>query len=149
MVKINNDQIEQIRRVAENYYSQGDYYCSEAVVKAVVEGFGCEIPHEIVAMASGFPVGIGGAGCTCGAISGGVMAIGYFFGRSEAKSDRVLKSMSLSKELYDGFISKNRNSCCKILTRNMQKGSEEHLCQCVQLTGEVTEAVAKIINKNL
>lgn len=80
MVKINNDQIEQIRRVAENYYSQGDYYCSEAVVKAVVEGFGGEIPHEIVAMASGFPVGIGGAECTCGAISGGVMLLDIFLG---------------------------------------------------------------------
>jgi C_GCAxxG_C_C family probable redox protein len=42
-------------------------------------------------MASGFPVGIGGSGCTCGAIAGGVMAIGMFFGRTSPKDQKVNK----------------------------------------------------------
>ena len=36
-------------------------------------------------MASGFPVGIGGSGCTCGAIAGGIMALGMVFGRKRSK----------------------------------------------------------------
>ena len=42
-------------------------------------------------MASGFPVGMGGSGCTCGAVVGGIMAIGMFFGRVQAKDSKVQK----------------------------------------------------------
>ena len=134
---------------AEQLYQNGLFYCSEAVLKAVIEGFGIKVPHHIIAMASGFPVGIGGAECTCGAISGGVMAIGYFFGRSEGGSSEVEKSMHLSKELYDRFIHRNRCSCCKALTKNMTKGSDEHMLQCVRFTGDVARDCVEIIERNL
>lgn len=140
---------ETVRENAEQLYKNGSFYCSEAVVKAVLGGFGEEVSHHILAMSSGFSVGIGGAECTCGAISGGVMTIGYFFGRSEAGSPQVAKSMQLSKELYDRFISRNRCSCCKILTKNMIKGSEEHMNQCVRFTGEVARDCVEIIEKAL
>lgn len=140
---------ELVRENAEQLYKNGEFYCSEAVVKAVLEGFGEEVSHHIIAMSSGFPVGIGGAECTCGAISGGVMTIGYFFGRSKGASPEVAKSMQLSKELYDRFIKRNKCSCCKILTKNMTKGSKEHLKQCVRFTGEVAQDCVDIIEKDL
>ncbi|MCE5190569.1 MAG: C-GCAxxG-C-C family protein [Actinomycetia bacterium] len=34
------------------------------------------MPPEAIKLASGFPVGIGTGGCTCGALSGGVMVLG-------------------------------------------------------------------------
>ena len=139
---------EQVGINAEELYKNGLFYCSEAVLKAVIEGFEIKAPHHVIAMASGFPVGIGGAECTCGAISGGVMAIGYFFGRSEGGSPEVKKSMQLSKELYDRFISRNKCSCCKALTKNMTKGSQEHMLQCVRFTGEVARDCIDIIEKN-
>lgn len=134
---------------AEQLYQDGLFYCSEAVVKAVLEGFGEDISHHVIAMSSGFPVGIGGAECTCGAISGGVMAIGYFFGRSQGGSPEVVKSMQLSKELYARFIRQNICSCCKILTKNMEKGSVEHMSQCVRFTGEVARDCVDLIESNL
>ena len=137
-----------IRENAEQLYRDGSFYCSEAVVKAVLEGFGEEVSHHIIAMSSGFPVGIGGAECTCGAISGGVMTIGYFFGRSESSAPEVAKSMELSKQLYDRFISRNRCSCCRILTKNMVKGSKEHMEQCIRFTGEVAQDCVEIIEEN-
>lgn len=137
-----------VRENAEQLYRDGSFYCSEAVVKAVLEGFGEKVSHHIIAMSSGFPVGIGGAECTCGAISGGVMTIGYFFGRSESGAPEIAKSMELSKQLYDRFISRNRCSCCKILTKNMVKGSEEHMEQCIRFTGEVAQDCVEIIEKN-
>ncbi len=33
--------------------------------------FGLGYPGQIVKIASGFPIGIGGAGCSCGAVIGG------------------------------------------------------------------------------
>ena len=62
-----------IRETAENYYRSGDFYCSEAIVKAIKDAFALPLPDSAIAMASGFPVGMGGAGCTCGAVAGGVM----------------------------------------------------------------------------
>jgi C_GCAxxG_C_C family probable redox protein len=92
-----------IRARAEPYYRSGDFFCSEAIVKAVVEGFHLPVPDLVIAMASGFPVGIGGSGCTCGALTGGVMALGLFFGRTEPKDRKVKKCMELSKLLHDRF----------------------------------------------
>ena len=63
---------QKIRNIAESYYRDGDFYCSEAVVKTIKDEFQLPISDEIIAAASGFPVGMGGSGCTCGAISGGI-----------------------------------------------------------------------------
>lgn len=141
--------IKEIRECAESYYANADFFCSEAVLKAVVEGFDRELSHEVLAMSSGFPVGIGGAGCTCGALNGGVMALGYFFGRSMAKGGEVRKAMKLSRQLHDKFTELNRCTCCRMLTKGMEKGSAEHKKQCVRFTGEVAEEVSQIIKDNL
>ncbi|MGL5920663.1 MAG: C-GCAxxG-C-C family (seleno)protein [Bacteroidales bacterium] len=140
--------ITEVRETAQSYYANGDFYCSEAVVKSVLEGLGISYAPEIVAAASGFPVGIGGAECLCGAISGGIMAIGYVYGRTEAKSEKVNKAMALSKELHGLFVKRNRCTCCRVLTKGMTKGSSEHMKQCVRFTGEVAEDTFRLIVEN-
>ena len=67
-----------LRREAEASYRNGDYYCSEAIVSAIRNHIDPSMPIEAIAMASGFPVGIGGAQCVCGAVSGGIQCIGFF-----------------------------------------------------------------------
>ncbi len=140
---------EKVRVEAEELYRNGSFYCSEAVVKSVIEGLGETPSRETIAMASGFPVGIGGAGCTCGAISGGVMAIGYFLGRSEAGAPEVNRCMAVSNELYKRFVARNKCTCCKILTRNMELGSKEHMEQCIRFTGEVAADCFELLKSNL
>lgn len=140
---------DKIRAHAEQMYRDGEFYCSEAVVKAVLEGFGEQVSHSTLAMSSGFPVGIGGAECLCGALGGGVMAIGYFFGRSEAKGGEVAQAMRLSNQLHKQFIARNRTTCCRALTKGLAKGSPDHLLQCVRITGDVAQDVAQIVAENL
>lgn len=135
----------QIRKQAEAYYRDGDFYCSEAIVKAIKEGFSLSFPDTVIAMASGFPVGMGGAGCTCGAVAGGVMALGLFFGRTAAKDPCVTKAMGLAKELHDHFLKQHKCLCCRVLTKDMLLGSSAHMEQCIAFTGEVAEVVAKMI----
>ncbi|CZR96890.1 Putative redox-active protein (C_GCAxxG_C_C) [Clostridioides difficile] len=141
--------LEKVRVTAEQYYRNGDFYCSEAVVKVIKDEFELDITDEIISMASGFPVGIGGSGCTCGAITGGIMALGLFFGRSEAKDEKVNKAMELSKELHDFFKGKNNSLCCRILTKGMTLGTKEHMDQCILFTGQVAEETARIIYREL
>jgi len=74
-IKIN---IEKIKSDAEKHYADGDYYCSEAIVFSFKTNVDSGIPLEAITMASGFPVGIGGSKCLCGAVAGGMMCLGYF-----------------------------------------------------------------------
>ena len=139
----------EIRKVAENYYRQGDFYCSEAIVKTIKEAFRLPVPDTIIAMASGFPVGMGRAGCTCGAIVGGIMALGLFFGRTEPRDSKVAKAMELSRELHDGFRARHKNLCCRLLTKDMRLGSSVQMRQCIAFTGEVAEETSKLILREM
>lgn len=138
-----------IRNTAENYYRNGDFYCSEAIVKTIKDEFDLPVSDEILKVASGFPVGMGGSGCSCGAVVGGIMVIGMFFGRTQPKDDKVNKAMALSKELHDIFRDRHKYLCCRGLTQGMTLGSPEHMEQCISFTGEVAEETAKILVREL
>ena len=140
--------LERRRKIAEDYYRNGDFYCSEAVVKTIIDEFQIDVSEDVIKMASGFPVGMGGMGCTCGALTGGVMAIGLVYGRSQGKDPKVNKAMELSAKLYQIFCERHKVSCCKVLTRGMEKGSPEHMEQCIAFTGEMAYEAAKIIAEN-
>lgn len=140
--------LERIRKIAEDYYRNGDFYCSEAVVKTIIDEFQIDVSEDVIKMASGFPVGMGGMGCTCGALTGGVMAIGLVYGRSQGKDPKVNRAMELSAKLYQIFCERHKVSCCKVLTRGMEKGSPEHMEQCIAFTGEMAYEAAKIIAEN-
>lgn len=144
-----NVDINKIRELAEHYYQVGDYFCSESVVKTIRDEFELDLPDEVIAMASGFPVGIGRSGCTCGAVTGGIMALGMLFGRTEGRDPKVNKTLELAKELHDDFRERNKTLCCRILTKGMTLGTPEHKEQCVRLTGEVAKKVAEIIVREL
>lgn len=144
-----NVDLEQIKDTAEEYYRKGEFYCSEAIVKAIKDAFELDFSDDVIKMASGFPIGIGGSGCTCGAVSGGVMALGMVFGRKEGSDPKVKKAMELSAELHDRFREKRKFVCCKILTKGMELGTPNHKKQCVEITGEVAKITAEIILREM
>ena len=93
-----------IRKIAEEYYRSGQYYCSEAIVKTINDEFGFGYPDDIVKLASGFSIGMGSAGCACGAVTGGVMALGMVFGREEPGDPSIDRCLAFSRELHAFFI---------------------------------------------
>ncbi len=137
--------LQKVKDTAEKYYREGDFYCSEAIVKTIRDSFELPLPDEVIAMASGFPIGMGKSGCTCGAIVGGIMTLGMFFGRVKSKDPKVEKTMKLANELHDLFQKNHKVLCCRILTKGMTLGSPEHMTQCISFTGEVAESTARII----
>ena len=146
-----NDRVDirKIRETAEAYYRNKQFYCSEAIVKTINDMFGLGYPDSIIAAASGFPIGIGGAGCTCGAISGGVIALGMAFGRTKPGDEKVKRCMELSRELHDLFSSRHGCLCCRVHTAGMVLGSSQQMEQCIAFTGEVAEETAKIILREM
>ena len=138
-----------IRKEAEQLYLNGDFYCSEAIIYTIRKHFAPEMPEQAIAMGSGFPVGMGGSMCSCGAVTGGILVLGYFFGRTIPKDDKVNKAMELSKELHDYFIQQNKFLCCKILTKGMTLGAPEHMEQCIRFTGDIAVKTAGILAREL
>lgn len=137
-----------VKNDAENLFREGKYYCSEAVIASIRENFQLDMPEEMIAMASGFPVGIGKSKCVCGAVSGGVMALGYFFGRTSGtnpKDPLSVKTLELTNELQDSFKQNHKVLCCSILTKGMDMASGEHKAQCIAFTGEIAEKTAEIV----
>lgn len=142
-----------VQQVAEKKFKDG-YYCCEALVSAIRDEFQLDVPEEVIAMASGMAVGAGKAGCVCGAFNGGILALGLFFGRTEQDgptNPKSVKCMELTKELHDWFkVANTKNAiCCRILTKEFDKGHGEHKEQCIFFTGLCAWKVAQIVCREL
>ncbi|HEX2999760.1 MAG TPA: C-GCAxxG-C-C family protein [Armatimonadota bacterium] len=141
------DDIEQALRKAEELYRSGQFLCSEAVFVVANEFLGRPVSDEIVRLASGFPVGMGTAGCACGALTGGVMALGLKYGRTQPGA-ATPGMFEAARELHDRFIARRAHVCCRQLIRHFQFGSPEHLEQCIAITGEVAADVVEILARS-
>lgn len=132
------------RQKAEDMYRSGQFLCSEAVFLVANEYLGHPVPDDMVKLASGFPVGMGAAGCVCGALSGGVMALGLRYGRTMPAA-ATPGMFSAARELHDRFCARRRVVCCRVLIRRFEFGSPEHLTQCITITGEVAADVIELL----
>jgi C_GCAxxG_C_C family probable redox protein len=142
--------VKKISKDAEDLF-RGGFFCSEALVSTIRSNFELDIPEEVIAMASGFPIGLGRAKCLCGAVSGGVMALGIFFGRTKQGDPKVEKNLAVAKELHDWFKENNGKGslCCRVLTKEFDMSKGEHKEQCIRYTGLVAGKVAEIIIREL
>ncbi|HEY6007094.1 MAG TPA: C-GCAxxG-C-C family protein [Geobacteraceae bacterium] len=126
-----NGVADQVACEAEGLFRSGKFHCAEAVLKAVKDRFAPETGDEIVRMAGGFGGG-SGAGCICGAVAGGTMAIGLVL-----RGDRK-RAAQLTKELQHWFRGEYGATCCKLITTNGKSG-------CPPLTGRVAGKVAELL----
>lgn len=141
---MDENKIAELRARAENLYRNKQYLCSESLFTVVNDHLGRPVPAEVVRLASGFPVGMGLAGCSCGALTGGIMALGLKYGRTEPGADNAA-ALAKAKELHDWFHKEFGSTCCKVLIRRFTFGSPEHMKQCIRITGTVTEQVLRML----
>ena len=142
-----------IQQAAEKKF-KGGFFCCEALMSTIIEEFKLDVSDDAVRMMSGMAVGIGKSGCTCGALNGGVAALGLFFGRTEQngpKDPKVVKCMELTHELHDWFKKANKKNaiCCRILTKEFDMGQGEHKEQCICFTGLCAWKVSQIVCREL
>lgn len=107
--------------------------CTEAILEAACHLAGLD-PRTVMPLASGFRGGMGQAGCSCGALVGGVMVIGLFAGRADdATSDG--RALALSRTLHDRFLDRFSTTCCRALNGD-DFTSPEHDARCAEITAE-------------
>jgi C_GCAxxG_C_C family probable redox protein len=134
-----------IAQWARRYFLSGRLFCSEALLYTFNLGLSGGFPPEVVKLASGFPEGIGTSGCTCGALSGGVLVLGLFCGRKRPGDRSWRRSMKLAAELHDSFKETFGSTCCRVLTRNIRRGSKDHFLRCGEITGRTAELAGTIL----
>ncbi len=129
---------------AEELFRSGTFFCSEAVVQTVNELLGKPYDDNIVKLAGGFPIGMGKAGCLCGAVSGGQMALGMVFGR--VKGEPMKEEMfQKAKDLHDYIKNEYNSTCCRVITRAWTGDdfkSQERKNHCISITGNVARWIA-------
>lgn len=138
--------IKKIRQRAENLFTTKQLMCSEAVLTVLNQGLkGGLPPGTAVRITSGLPEGFGGSGCTCGALSAGVISLGLFLGRNGPGFFNNRTVYRTSKELHDRFKACFGATCCRVLTKNIKVGSQSYYQQCAKKAGTVAEQAARLI----
>lgn len=137
---------EEIVQTAFGYHS-GGFHCAEAVSKAIVEAYGKETSVEIPRVASAFG---GGAVMTfdgtCGALSGGLVALGYLYGRMEPGAEAAKKEVfKLAQELGQRFVAEFGASNCNSVLENL--GPQENFSECKKLSGTVAGMLSDILEE--
>jgi C_GCAxxG_C_C family probable redox protein len=136
--------------------------CPQSTIAGIFEALGIE-NDDVFRAATGFADGVGLTGDGhCGALSGGVMAISYLFGRERKEFDDMMKqvpALILSKKLHDQLIEKYGTCrCADIQTKfvgrffNLYDPKEMEAAykaglmdKCSTLVGEVARMATKII----
>lgn len=124
-------------------YFQSGFHCAEAVASAVLEARGMDTA-QARKHATAFGGGMGRTFCeTCGAISGGLIAIGHLHGRSEQGVNWDLPA-EMGRDLRDRFISEYGETCCQTL-RDRFGDEQGPLCtRLVEHVAAATEAVLTV-----
>lgn len=144
--------LNKVRDDAQELFLKGNFYCSEAIVYSLKQNIDPEMPDALVRAVSGLPVGIGKSKCVCGAVSGAVIGLGYFFGRETPgtpQDEASVNSLKLCNELQDHFRKENKVLCCHVLTNGMDMASGEHKQQCARFTAEMAHKAGEIIAREL
>ena len=113
---------------AGEFFDEG-HSCTRAVLQAT----GGSTNQELLAATAGFSCGIGKSGCLCGAITGGIMALGLKW-----RADRSADLMSSFKEAF-------QTTCCRGLSKSYVWGSEEHQANCRKITVATAGLVEELL----
>lgn len=99
-----------------NELFRSGFNCSQAIVAVFSEEYG--FPAETaIRMAYPFGRGMGGCGCTCGALTGAMMVIGMKYGTAgQNETDKMKLAREKTRRLIEIFESEHGTTLCNDLT---------------------------------
>ncbi len=90
------------------------YNCAQSVLLTIFEYWNGE--NELIPkIATAFGGGIGRCGSVCGALTGGVMALGIRYGTNEPSLEKRLKAYEIAQKFYRWFEKQNGSVLCREL----------------------------------
>lgn len=145
---------ERIVRQVTELFGEGQLYCAETTVKILAEAGGKDAT-EAVRMATGFCSGVARTCGQCGAVSGAIMGIGLYAGRSEPGGEYDA-CYALVQEFVEGFKTKCGSINCFELVGcdfSTQEGRERFkerrmVRKCIQYVVFAIETALELLREN-
>lgn len=129
-----------VGKVASDYFLNG-FHCAESVASAVLESRNID-PAQATMHATPFGGGVGKSFCDmCGALSGGLIAIGHFHGRTQ-RGKNWDSPAEMGKELREHFIEQYGETNCGKLR---ERFGDRQMEKCAQIVEAVSQATKEII----
>lgn len=169
-MKISEKEILSNKQLLEKAYEIGFEYekkygnCAQCVLLAVQETLDFK-DDSIFKAATGFAGGIGGFGISaCGALSGGILAIGQKYGRNRKNFTKPrrerFKAYDLAQRLHQCFIEEYGNSACHSVQQSIfgrsfnlldpverQRFEDDggHIDKCTDVVGKAAQWVVELL----
>lgn len=151
--KLNKEDLEkQINSIHENLVNQ-KLNCAERTFLTVKNFLETNISSEAVTILTGFGGGIGGTHeSVCGAVTGGVCALGLMFGRYKPAEKSSEKAYEVTRDFICQFKSKFGTEVCGELIGDLLRvnkfDSDERKERCFNYTLNAIKLCMDIIIKN-
>jgi len=129
------------KRVDEQF--RAGFHCAEAVAQAIVEFFGQGPVQALPGAATAFGGGLGRSHeDTCGALNGGVLALGCLMGRREPGADWGGVA-ELAAEFRRRFIREMGSTNCRAILERL--GPQENSARCRELSVRTAGLLAELL----
>ena len=103
MKEVNMNEME---KYADELFHNG-FTCAETVMYTINKFLELGLDEKTFSMCSGFPWGLGGGGCICGALAGASMLLSSKYGRQSFDVTRSDLCFKINNELHDEFVKMN------------------------------------------
>lgn len=141
---MNEELILEAKSKAGNYYREG-YNCAEALFLTFREYIAPDLDKDMVKLVTPLGGGIGRSGCTCGALSGGVIIIGAAKGRTSPDGPRS-DSYDLAGEFHKRFRSEFGSTCCRSLNK-LETNDPARGKLCLKIIGNSAGLLMQILQE--
>lgn len=128
------------------------YNCAQSVLLTMFEYWDGK-SELIPKIATAFGAGIGRCGSTCGALTGGIMAIGVKYGTNKPSVEERLNAYKLAQKLYKKFEASYGSVLCRELIgynlsvpKELKKAREAKVFEekCTEFVKRVVETLIEI-----
>ena len=127
-----------LEKISGKYYGEGHQFnCAEAMLKAVDEAYRLDLDHNHIKTMALFGGGMGKES-VCGALTGGLAALGVLFIKNKARDSENGKEIAAS--FYERFINELSSDNCGQL-KSIYRDDEKKCDQVVRKAARVLEQV--------
>lgn len=143
-IVIDEELIAEARKKAGNYYRSG-YNCAEALFLTFREYVAPDLSEEMVKLVTPLGGGIGRSGCTCGALSGGVIILGALKGRTSSDQSRD-EAYDFAGEFHNRFKKEFGSTCCRVLNKHEYHDPERGRT-CLKIIGNSAAILMRLLQE--